>query len=524
MANQLRFFKKNTIIRNSLLIFIFGFIIRSIPNLLTSYPIGYDTIDYATQILNWEYELQFPNLFFQTPLFILQADFIYLITNVDPFVIIRFFQPLLFGFLILSFYYASRQVCRWTPKWAFLGSIIFSMQTVTLRISWDLLRNEVGLSLLLLSLSHFKRPKSATYIILTILIGFAHQIVSFILLAIVTGLSLVHFWNRHYNKAKNLILSSIPFLLLFSLVLIYSLNQVDIGQQATSQSIFSATIISLPKEPSLPFPFINYLVGEGLADYQGSYFSLVLDVFTLYIASFLPLLPFLLHKVFYEPKLSHNVPLIPVNIWMIICTVPVINCLLIPSIAIFSWHRWMLMLVAPYTFYAVPQFAKLSSNHRLRGFRRIFLSLLVFVLGLSSLFYLIMPHTSPISSYAALNPSSKYSPVTMMRNTLTLDDVPYLRNVFTWLMKTTDKSSCLLVKDAFVDWAKILILTNITLINYRNQDVFDGIQYACALSYTDVYWVWWDNGIGVQWYGQEVPNYFMPVYQSNTIVIYKYVS
>jgi hypothetical protein len=135
-----------------------------------------------------------------------------------------------------------------------------------------------------------------------------------------------------------------------------------------------------------------------------------------------------------------------------------------------------------------------------------------------------MPPNSPLSPYAALNPSRKYSPVTMMRNTLTLDDVPYLETVFTWLIKTMDTSSCLLVKDAFVDWAKILILTNMTLINYRNQDVFDGVQYARALSYSDVYWVWWDNGIGVQWYGQKVPNYFMPVYQANAIVIYKYVS
>ena len=33
-----------------------------------------------------------------------------------------------------------------------------------------------------------------------------------------------------------------------------------------------------------------------------------------------------------------------------------------------------------------------------------------------------------------------------------------------------------------------------------------------------------DNGVGVQWYGQEVPDYFVPVYQVNTIVIYKYAS
>jgi hypothetical protein len=184
----------------------------------------------------------------------------------------------------------------------------------------------------------------------------------------------------------------------------------------------------------------------------------------------------------------------------------------------------MFLLVIPYTFYVISHLIQLSSNSQLRRYRRIFPSLLIVILGLSTIFYLTMPHSFPISPYAALNPSSKYSPTTMMRNTLALDDVPYLRHVFTWLNHTTDPSSCLLVKDAYVDWAKILALKNMTLINYRNQDVFDGVQFARTLPYTDIYWIWWDNGIGVQWYGQEVPNNFLPVYQANTIVIYKYIS
>jgi hypothetical protein len=505
------------------MIFIIGFIIRSIPNLITPYPIGYDTIDYTTQILNWEQGLHDPDLFFQTPLFILQAIVIYVVSNIDPFVIVRFFQPILFGFLISSFYYASKTVFNWTSKWAFIGSIIFALQTVTLRISWDLLRNELGLSLLLLTLSHFKRPKSPTFLILTILIGFAHQVVSFILVAVITGLLLVHFWKNHYQKAKDLVSASIPFFLLFFSVFVYSVNQVELGQQGITQSIFSTTIIPLPIHQSLPFPFINYLVGEGLTDYQGSYFSLVLDVFSVYIASFLPLLPFLIHRLFHKRKKKISISLTPVNLWMIICTLPVINCLLTPSFALFSWHRWMFMLVGPYTFYVVHQLIHFSLYNRPHGYRRLFTSLLILILGFSSLFYLIMPHTSPISLYTALNPSSKYSPTTMMRNTIPLDDVSYLRHTFTWLGHTTDQSSCILVKDAFVDWAKILVLTNMTLINYRNLAVSDGIQYALSLSYTDIYWIWWDNGIGIQWYGQEVPNYFMPVYRANTIVIYKYV-
>lgn len=491
--------------------------------MISSYPIGYDTIDYATQILDWKHILKDPNTFFQAPFFILQADFIYVLTSVDPLVILRFFQPLLFGFLISSFYYASRTVYSRASKWAFLGSIVFSLQTVTLRISWDLLKNELSLAFLLLMLSHLKRPKSFVFILLTILIGVSHQIISFILLAIIMGLLLKYSWYRQHNEAKHLFLSSIPFFIIIATVIFYNVNLINFEKISTDGTVFYPTIFSIPIEQSLPFPFVNYLVGEGLADYQGSYLSLAIDVLTLFIASFLPLLPFLIVRLNRIRKKALKITTTPIDIWMVVCSIPVINCLLTPRTAFFSWHRWLLMLVVPFTFYAINQLIFILSKIKSHKIRLFLPYMILGILGLSSIFYLITPYTSPVSLYAALNPSSKYSPTTMMRNSISQIDVPSLERAFPWLSQKIDRESCLLVKDAFLDWSKLLIATNHTIINYRNQDVKTGVRYAQLLNYTKIYWIWWDNGIGIHWYGQEIPDFFIPIYQVNTIVIYKYI-
>jgi hypothetical protein len=86
-----------------------------------------------------------------------------------------------------------------------------------------------------------------------------------------------------------------------------------------------------------------------------------------------------------------------------------------------------------------------------------------------------------------------------------------------------EQKSCLLVKDAFLDWAKIFSESNLTLINYKNQDILTGVNYAHSLNFTDIYWIWWNDGVGLVWYGQVVPDYFVSVYQLDTINIYKYI-
>ena len=513
--------KFNENLRNISIIFIVGFIIRSIPNLLTGHPVGYDTIDYATQIYDWKNILQNPNIIFQTPLFILLADFLFLFSNLEPFIILRFLQPIIYGLLVTSFYYVCKALYKWNLKWIFFGTLLFSLQTVTLRISWDLLKNELGLVLLLITLTRLKNPRTYSFVLLTILIVLSHQIISFMLLGIIFFLLLRHSVRNDYVMIKKLLLPSVPFFIFVALQFFFHVGLINLNNEI-DQSIFLPIIASIPLVKSLPFPFINYMIGEGLTNYQQSYLFLLVDVVSLYLASFLLILPFIIYEFLAVQKKTFRDLLNPINIWTILCSLPVLNVILFPIFALFSWHRWMFMLIVPYSIYATIGIMNLSTKLRSNGFNKFFHISILIILFIACLLYSVMPHSNSLSLYSTLNPSSKYAPTTMMRNTVSLYDVPYLSNVFAWIDQKLDNKSCLLVKDAFVDWVKIFSSTNLTVFNYKNQDVHDGLNYAQSLNYTDMYWLWWDNGIGLQWYGQIIPSYFIPVYQSCTLVIYKY--
>ena len=111
------------------------------PNLATQYPTGFDTLSYGTQMLDWRRSLSNPNVIFQTPPHLIILGPIYAATGLDPFTILEVAQPLLYGLLAASSYYAARKLLHWEPRQALLAAIILSLQTATLRISWDLLRN-----------------------------------------------------------------------------------------------------------------------------------------------------------------------------------------------------------------------------------------------------------------------------------------------------------------------------------------------------------------------------------------------
>jgi hypothetical protein len=499
-----------------------GFIIRSIPNLLTAHPVGYDTIDYATQLYDWKNMLQDPNIIFQTPLFILQSDFLFILSNLEPFIILRVLQPVIYGFLVASFYYVCKVLYNWNSKWVFFGTLLFSVQTVALRISWDLLKNELGLVLLLITLTRLKKPRTFSFVLLTILIVLSHQIISFMLLGIIFFLVMGYYIRNDYVRIKNLLLSSIPFFIFVALLFFFHIGLINLNNEI-DRSIFLPIITSIPIVKSLPFPFINYMIGEGLTNYQQSYFFLLVDVFSLYVASFLLILPFMIYELVVVRKKTFRNLLNPINIWTILCSVPILNVILFPIFALFSWHRWMFMLIVPYSIYATIGIMNLSTKFRSNSLRKYFHISILIILFIASLLYSLMPHTNSLSLYSTFNPASKYSPTTMMRNTVSLHDVPNLPTVVTWADHNLDSKSCLLVKDAFVDWVKILSSTNLTVFNYKNQDVLAGFNYVRNLNYNDIFWLWWDNGIGLQWYGQIIPSYFVPVYQSGSLVIYKYI-
>ena len=495
-----------------------GIAIRSVPNLLTPYPIGYDTIYYVTQILDWRAYLSNPNIIFQTPLHLVILSPIYVATGLGPFTILRTAQPLLYGLLTTAFYYVARRIIRWSPRWALLAAIVFSLQTVTLRISWDLLRNELGLAILLYSLVALedldKRPLLFTA--LSTLTVLSHQFASVILLVIITGLTICHLYKRGISPAGRIVLSSIPAALLFVGVLGYPAG-FQIIPSSPNTSIFPKTFSVFTRPHT--FPFVNYLAGEGFIDYSGSHMNLLVDFISLYAASYLPLLPLVVLglKELREPK---------IDLWAGFCTAASLMAIVTPRFALTHWERWMMMLIIPYTLYASKGIMTLYSitihQKRMPRVSRKVLVIATYSLYASiALLYVTSPSTNPISPYTLLWPSTKYSPATLLRQGTPLEDIPRIEQALKWLDTNREGDSCLLARETFVNWAKIHLKNDATIIDYWVKDVSIGLEYAKTLKYEKIYWIWWENDIGLKWYGQQIPSDFKPIYKTGNIVIYK---
>lgn len=491
-----------------------GLTVRSIPNLIAQTPVGYDTLLYATQILDWKAYLSDPNILFKSPLFPLIACIFHIATHIDPLTVLNVLQPILYGLLATSFYYMARRILNWNRGWALLATGIFILQTVTLRISWDLLRNELGLAMLLLTFTTIRNLEKQPlfFITLSVLVVLSHQMAGAILLVILIGLTAYYLHKNDRIMARRLIIFSLPAILL-SIGMLYTLAGFPILQGLVSQSVLPRTI-EISAKYSEPFPFINYLAGEGFINYSGSYVNLLADFISLYAASYLPLLPlvFLGIKSLREPK---------IDLWTGLCTVALLTVIVSPKFALISWERSMMMLVVPYTFYATKGIMTIYDKMRPRS-RKLLIATTLILYTSIAIPYLASPSNNSISLYTAFWSSTKYSPATMLRQGTPLEDIPSVEQVISWLNMNMAGNSCIISRETFVYLTKIYLKNDSTIINYLVNDVSVGLNYAKALNYSKIYWIWWKNGVGVSWYGQTVPSEFKPIYEAGNLAIYEY--
>jgi hypothetical protein len=178
----------------------------------------------------------------------------------------------------------------------------------------------------------------------------------------------------------------------------------------------------------------------------------------------------------------------------------------------------MQLLIVPHTIYAINGLRVAK-----RRWPRLPLAKLAAIIStIIAVLYLTSPATNPISPYALLWPASKYSPPTMLSHTALVDHTPSIIQALTWIDETMEADACLLTRRAFLFWAELHLSADKTIVNYRNEDVAKGLSYAQTSNFTQIYWIWWRNGVGQHWYGQVVPTYFDPIYTAGEIVIYAY--
>src|SRR5712664_2740788 len=129
--------------------------IRSIPEILVGpYPIGWDTIAfYVPNTLDWATgKTGFTEILGTAPLMYMISVPIYWITRVNPVWIFKIMGPILYGSMIWTLFRFLKIGLKWPDKQALGGALLTSLYFVTLRISWDLYRNMLGLTFILLSL------------------------------------------------------------------------------------------------------------------------------------------------------------------------------------------------------------------------------------------------------------------------------------------------------------------------------------------------------------------------------------
>src|SRR3989304_3865815 len=170
-----------------------GFIIRLVPELLAyPLPIGFDTINYASVMKTGVVWAHWVTFFTTTWLLNALIVPLYSISQIDPFLLLKAVAPLLYGLNVAGIYWFARKTLNWNMRMSVLAGVFFALQLASLRISWELVRNTLGLGILLFAFSYVKDVGSkrgfALFTVFSLLSVFAHEYAAVTLLVVVLGL------------------------------------------------------------------------------------------------------------------------------------------------------------------------------------------------------------------------------------------------------------------------------------------------------------------------------------------------
>lgn len=497
---------------------------RLIPEILAyPYPISWDMIHYAyfmrTGIVwgHW-------SSFFTSP-WLLYA-FIFPIHNqfgVDSFLLLKVAGPILFGFNVCGVYWFARSLLSWGTKKSFLAGGLFSLQLASLRISSEFLKNTLGLGLLLFALPLIKRLDSkrgfATFVLLSLLTVFAHEYAAVTLLVISLVLVLSGLLNREEKRirfAKKLIVAILPASIVFLAGIYLRIFPISYAYPPAVGPNLVWVNDTTPQTYGALFFFVNYVGMNTGLDIYPNYLFLVLSVLALFALLYLPYF-YLVWKGFFRNEI--------LDVWTGLLLVGSFGCLVTPFFALDLWHRWMFMLVYPFTFYAVKGaeilLSRISQGRtRLRKIRNK-VSVMVSATVLLGAIYLATPFLMVRVGFGiySLYPTSRYF---SSAPTVPYQDINGTIHAMQWLKDNMNNDSCAVLQNAFATWAKLYLKNSQNVIAYIN-DVDLAVDLALQNNYQNIYFVCWNKEIG--WYGTHVPKKFveLPNCSFGRISVFEYV-
>lgn len=466
----------------SFLSFFTPLVVRVLPEVLMGrYIVGFDTISYYVPVtLKWVNDgVGFFEFMAPAPLFYALLTQLTLI-GVPLTVSLKVLPPILHGFLGLAIYFYAKKVLTWSSRDSLFVSCLTALYFVTLRFSWDMLRAELGLIFLFVFLivlhggwENNRWKHYGSLLSLTVLVVLSHQLVAVIMFVIVSVFVLQGLLSRKYGAAKNLVLCSLPALVLFGLI-VYADFAVFPGEDSSGWfSLF------------------------GFSSYSGIVANTVGFLFYCY----LPLLPFVLVGI----RGFKNLEL---KLWFYLCLVAVLLSFIAPYALFPLGYRWVLLLVFPMAFFVVEGFKRFS-----RFWRMLLGGILVFL----SFSFVFLPAEMAFPYFCVF---PYYVPSSMLQNSVPLRDCEDVVKALSWIGDNIGSDEVLLVHDAFHGWA-LLFLDRIRVVcyGYENPE-----EVACDISkngYSRLYLVWWVSGEG--WHGlASLPPCFVEIFRSNRIAVYVY--
>jgi len=484
--------------------FIFGFVVRLIPELLSSpYPIGYDPIYYAWRIKSgvvWHHWSQV----FSTWLFYAILIPLHNAIQGDPFVLLKLTAALLFGFNACGVYYFATKALDWTTKKGLLASVFFSLQMAALVFSSNFYRNMLGLGILLFALPLIKDDfrsmrRFLVFVLLSVLVVFSHEYGSVILFAVVLGFLVNRLLKRTKMNVLKVLMAISPALALFLALFLarFCFSVIPVTLETEKNVIRVETVGNYQ---GALFFLRNYLAIYETTQYYPMSLNLASQVLSLFAGLYIVALPLVLVGFFKDNVLDS---------WTAMLLIGSFGALVTPFFALDLWYRWMLMLVYPFTFYAVNGITRVLQSSR----RAVDLTLRhVHWMRLADRavkLVLILPFCLGLVFMATA----------MQGSAVPLCDVDDTIRAMRWLDAQMDDGSTLLTHDAFFNWARLYLDERQTVIRFKD-DIEGAINIALQYGFNDFYFVWWNENIG--WYDVAVPNGFVAIFRSGRISVFEY--
>jgi len=456
-----------------LFFFLLGLTLRGIPELLVSqYPVGYETITwYAPPIMTFPGRSVldvFVQFFQSAPVFYVLMWLVSNVTGAHAFTILKVVGPILYGSLIVSFFIFLKKGLKFEWKMAFLASFLLAFQIAALRDSWDRFRTVLALIFFFATLTALKSDSKHKWGAVTIL-------------AVLTALS------REY-----------VVLVLFATVLgfIFLAKKDRITSLVALGPAFTIFIVMV--NPGLIKLASNY-VSEGQYASR-SYLWVVQDAFVIFAVCYLLLLPFVLRGLRKDRLIGSMTGWLLLSSFSVIC----------PWFAIPGYQRWLMLLVFPFSVYAVWGFERFHLFNKRRIWMLAVIVMIFMIIGVG--------YSTGTFSYVGQMTNS-YVAVNLVQSSISWDQVDDVKAVLTWLNENAVYNSSILAEECFYGWTLIYL-------QRANQDV-KVIPYAAASPPMPALEVALHDGfnrIYLIWYTEQGFTNFETIHSKNAISVFQYVS